>query len=78
MKRSFRFLATWAAVTGLLMGAAFGAGKATDKDSRAESGTGLTQQQIQQLLNGTGGGGGNTNQFPAGGAAGGPPPGPGG
>jgi len=72
MKRNFRFFATWVAITGLLMGAAFGAGKATEKDAPSQTGTGLTAQQVQQLLNGTGTGGQNQNQQPAG-----PGPGPG-
>ena len=75
MKRSFRFFATWVAVTGLLMGVAFGAGMARGKDAPAESGTGLTAQQVQQLLNGSSTGSGTTPQQPqgAGGGFGGPP-----
>ena len=81
MKRSFRFFATWVAVTGLLMGAAFGAGMARGKaDAPSQNGTGLTAQQVQQLLGGASGGGASTGQpggaifigpGPAGGAGGG-------
>ena len=80
MKRSFRFFATWVAITGLLMGAAFGAGKATEKDAPADTGTGLTAQQVQQLLNTGSGAGTNPNQQGPGGAViiGGPGGGPGG
>lgn len=79
MKRSFRFIATWVAVTGLLMGVAFGAGLAKGKDTPSETGTGLTAQQVQQLLNGANTGGtGTTPQQggPGGGGAAPPPPGP--
>jgi hypothetical protein len=77
MKRSFRFFATWVAVTGLLMGVAFGAGMARGKDAPADSGTGLTAQQVQQLLNGaaTGGSGATQQQAPVG-VLGGPAAGP--
>jgi hypothetical protein len=67
MKRSFRFFATWVAVTGLLMGVAFGAGMARGKDAPAQSSGGLTAQQVQQMLTGgSSGGGGNVPQQGAG------------
>ena len=72
MKRNFRFLATWVAITGLLMGVAFGVGTANGKSAPSESNTGLTAQQVQQLLNGTStGGGSTTQQQPQGGGFGG-------
>jgi len=74
MKRNFKLFATWVVITGLLMGVAFGVGTARGKSTPAENGTGLTQQQVQQLLNGTGGGG-TTPQLPAGGGPGGGGPG---
>jgi hypothetical protein len=65
MKRSFRTFAAWFAITGLLMGASYGAGIARGKaDTPAES-TGLTAQQIQQLIGGASGGSqGNQSQQP--------------
>jgi hypothetical protein len=73
MKRNFRFFATWVAITGLLMGVAFGLGTAHGKSTPTESNTGLTAQQVQQLLNGTStGGAGTTQQQPQGGGFGGP------
>jgi hypothetical protein len=74
MIRSFRFIAVWVAVTGLLMGVAFGAGMARGKDAPSESGTGLTAQQVQQLLNGASGGGANTSQQGPPAGFSGPPP----
>ena len=76
MKRSFRFFATWVAITGLLMGVAFGAGVARGKGAPAESGTALTVQQVQQMLGGASTGAPSTTQQAPGGGLGGPPPGP--
>ena len=69
VKRTFRLFALWAVVTGVLMGVSFGAGFARGKGDAPAAQSGLTQQQIQQLINGGTSGGGQTGpgQQPGGG-----------
>jgi hypothetical protein len=57
MKLSFRLIAVWLMVTGVLMGVSFGVGLARGKGSPAQSSTTLTPQQVQQILGGSTGGG---------------------
>jgi hypothetical protein len=71
--KAFRFIAIWVVATGLLMGLSFGMGVAKGKGDAPAAQSGLTQQQIQQMINGGSSGGGQTGPAQQPGGAGGGP-----